>query len=112
MRRLFTLVLRYVTRALRLAVGCAASLYRQVALLSSGVRQPIVRWRTADATRPFRLRLSFLQPALVEPRRSMPAPCVISVTSVLSTARSAARSAFGLGLAACVHTATSRSPSR
>jgi hypothetical protein len=76
MRRLFTLVLRYVTRALRLAVGCAASLYRQVALLSSGVRQPIVRWRIADATSLFPRRLSFLQPALVEPRRSMPAPCV------------------------------------
>src|SRR5712692_8700248 len=111
MRRLFRLVLRYVTRALRLAVGCVASLCRQVALRSSGVPQPVVRWRIADVTSLFRLRLSFLQPALVEPRRSMPAPCVISVTSVLSTARSAARSAFGLGLAVCVHTATSRSPS-
>src|SRR6266851_5124404 len=111
MKRLFPLVLRRVTRALRHAAGYAASLYRQVALLSSGVRQPIARWRIAYATSLFPLRLSFPLPALVEPRRSMPAPCVISVTSVLSTARSAARSAFGLGLAVSVHTATSRSPS-
>src|SRR5260370_1666128 len=81
MRPLLTLVLSHVTRALRLAVGCVASLCRQVALRRSGVPQPVVRWRIADATILFRLRLGFLQPALVGPRRSIPAPGSLTVTS-------------------------------
>jgi hypothetical protein len=97
---------RRVTPALRLGVACAAGRFHQDVRLSAGARQLAARWRIAAAINLKCPRWRSRRLVRDARRRSMPAPRATNATLAISTARTAARFAFGWGLAGSVHTVT------